>query len=298
MYDPHFYIPPYRTDVPRTPFPELDDPAFWEEIAASTGIPAAIYPTTYEIPQAAYQQRPIIVDGSLVPVAETSPPPMPTSIAPTLPPGKQKASDTWGIQMMLWGIIILLGGTLIGGFFTSQPHASSTVSPPASGYSLYGSPSISSDFIEQVLDFYQSPAKGTGQSLYDLGVQYGVDPVFALAFFMQESSFGKAGIAPLTHSLSNMRCSSAYPCYHDSINGDYAQFPDWRTGFEAWYLLITGPVYKGSGLTTIDTIVPKYAPSADKNDPQGYRCFLKYAIDTWRRKGKLEVDTPPASYCA
>src|SRR5215471_5678988 len=39
-------------------------------------------------------------------------------------------------------------------------------------YAVTGSPSISTDFIDRVLTTYGSPAVGTGQALYDLGVQY------------------------------------------------------------------------------------------------------------------------------
>ncbi len=34
-----------------------------------------------------------------------------------------------------------------------------------------------------------------GQHLYKLGVEYGVDPALTMAFFKQESGFGKAGAA-------------------------------------------------------------------------------------------------------
>ena len=57
--------------------------------------------------------------------------------------------------------------------------------------SVLGSPSIAVDLIDRVLSAYGSPAAGTGQSLYDLGVESGIDPVWALAFFLHEDSFGK-----------------------------------------------------------------------------------------------------------
>ncbi len=53
-------------------------------------------------------------------------------------------------------------------------------------YAVLGKPTITADFINQVLASYNSPAAGKGQALYGLGVKYGIDPAFALAFFMHE----------------------------------------------------------------------------------------------------------------
>ncbi len=58
---------------------------------------------------------------------------------------------------------------------------------------MVGPPSISVALIERVFAAYRSPAAGSGQALYDLGVQYGIDPVYALAFFWHESTLGRAG---------------------------------------------------------------------------------------------------------
>src|SRR6266581_1250264 len=96
-------------------------------------------------------------------------------------------------------------------------------------YSVVGSPSISADFINRVLDTYHSPAAGKGQALYDDGIKYGIDPAFALAFFMQESSFGTQGVATVTHSLGNIRASQGEPQYHG-----YRLYRTWEEGFEDW----------------------------------------------------------------
>src|SRR5260370_436812 len=52
--------------------------------------------------------------------------------------------------------------------------------------SIVGRPSLSPDFINRVLAAAHSPAQGTGQALYDLSVQYGIDDAYALGFFKQE----------------------------------------------------------------------------------------------------------------
>ncbi|HLX40890.1 MAG TPA: hypothetical protein VKR42_10165, partial [Ktedonobacteraceae bacterium] len=67
---------------------------------------------------------------------------------------------------------------------SNGPILSLTPIPTHSGpYSVIGKPTITADFINRVLSAYNSPAAGKGQSLYDLGVKYGIDPAFALAFF-------------------------------------------------------------------------------------------------------------------
>ena len=67
-------------------------------------------------------------------------------------------------------------------------------------YQVMGPPTISAALITRVLEASHSPAMGKGQALYDLGVKYGIDPVYALAFFWHESRFGTTGEARVTYS--------------------------------------------------------------------------------------------------
>jgi hypothetical protein len=158
-----------------------------------------------------------------------------------------------------------------------------------SSYSVLGSPTISAAFIDQVLVAYHSPAAGQGQALYDLGVKYGIDPVYALAFFWHESGFGTAGEARVTRSLGNERCLADRPCI-DRDRGGYALMQSWEDGFDHWYQLIlygyvrgqvTVPLV-GHDCATVDQIVPVYAPSGDGNDEAAYIGAVKHAVNTWR----------------
>src|SRR5438046_1834194 len=101
-------------------------------------------------------------------------------------------------------------------------------------YPVVGPPTISVGFIDQVLAASHSPAAGQGQALYDLGVKYGIDPVYALAFFWHESAFGTTGEARATRSLGNERCIIDRPCI-DPDRGGYAQMQSWEDGFAHWY---------------------------------------------------------------
>ena len=47
-------------------------------------------------------------------------------------------------------------------------------------------------------------------------------------------------------------------------------------------MLITGPLYKGAGLTTVAAIIPKYAPNSDHNNEAYYIAAVEHAVDTSR----------------
>src|SRR5579872_225174 len=143
-------------------------------------------------------------------------------------------------------------------------------------YVLPVKPSVSADFINQVLDYYHSPAAGKGQALYDDGVKYGIDPVYALAFFMQESTFGTQGVATVTHSLGNIRANPGDPQYHG-----YRMYSTWEAGFEDWYRLMAHQYIQKWQLTTVDQIIPIYAPGSDNNDVTTYIANVKNAVDVW-----------------
>lgn len=157
------------------------------------------------------------------------------------------------------------------------PLAPQTALPARSGpYSVLGKPTLTVAFMNQVLAAYGSPAAGKAQKLYDLGVQYGIDPAFALAFFLHESSFGKAGEARSSLSLGNLRCIPNFKC-----QDGYAWFNTWEDGFEAWYKLIRNLYVAYWGLTTVDMIIPKYAPTSDNNNEAAYIASVKHSLDVW-----------------
>jgi Mannosyl-glycoprotein endo-beta-N-acetylglucosaminidase len=181
------------------------------------------------------------------------------------------------LLLKLFAFVLLL--LLVG--MPLQAHADSSLpntAPP--DYSVSGPPTVNATLINRVLAAYHSPAAGKGQALYDDGVNYGIDPVFALAFFLHESTFGTAGVALVTHSLGNIRCT---PHYSSCFQG-YRAYTSWEDSFLDWYNLI-GVVYIPSGLTTVEQIVPVYAP-ATENDVYAYITAVEQAVDTWRAAAK------------
>lgn len=156
-----------------------------------------------------------------------------------------------------------------------QPYEPQVKPPP---YSVEGSPTLGPSFIDRVLCNESSPACHTGQVLYQLGVKYGIDPMYALAFFRHESHFGLYGVAQDTHALGNIRCSPDYRC----IQG-YRAYDSWQAGYEDWYRLIRNLYIGQWHLTTIEQIIPIYAP-ASENDTENYIASLKSYIATWRNE--------------
>jgi hypothetical protein len=179
---------------------------------------------------------------------------------------------------------VLLIGPLL---FPLQAHAQALPVKMTSEYSILGPPTVSAAFIDQVLAANNSPATGSGQAIYTDGVKYGIDPVFALAFFMHESSFGTAGTAQFTLSPGNLRCIPTADC----VSG-YAAFPTWSAGFDAWFQLIHTLYVDSWGLTTVDQIIPRYAPPSDNNNDAAYISSVENAIDAWRGNQSATLGPP------
>ncbi|HEU5382772.1 MAG TPA: hypothetical protein VFV38_45780, partial [Ktedonobacteraceae bacterium] len=150
-------------------------------------------------------------------------------------------------------------------------------------YSVVGKPTVSAAFLNRVLVAYGSPAAGLGQTMYNDGVHFGVDPVYALAFFLHEDGMGTTGWGAVNRSLGNTRCTPGYQC-----RGGYRAYASWAAGFWGWFNLIRVQYVNTWHLVTVDQIIPVYAPSSDGNNVRGYITAIKSAVDVWR-SGRLEV---------
>ena len=146
----------------------------------------------------------------------------------------------------------------------------------ASSSSVLGPSSLSAAFVNRILSAYHSPAAGLGSVLYADSLASGIDDVYPLAFFLHESSMGNAGMAASTHSLGNIRCTPGWSCI-----GGYRYYATWAAGFHDWFTLITSE-YLPYHLSTVATIIPVYAPSADHNDEHAYITAVLSAVSAWR----------------
>src|SRR4029077_6217657 len=179
--------------------------------------------------------------GHLITTTTTPSDPYPIQIG-----GSQKAFDLWENST---------GPIPIKTALPTQPSGSKPLT-----WSVIGKPTITAAFINKVLASYHSPAAGLGQYLYDYGVQYGLDPVYPLAFFMHESLFGTTGMARVTLGLGNSRCIETRPCINtqglpcQAGQSCYAKMNSWQDGFEQWYKLIRNLYIAQWGRVTIDQI--------------------------------------------
>lgn len=148
--------------------------------------------------------------------------------------------------------------------------------------SVIGGPSLSASFIDRVLAAYHSPAVGLGRALVADSQRFHIDDVYALAFFLHESSFGTAGVARYTRSLGNIICSGYPTCFEG-----FRSYASWQAGAWDWFRLLTYE-YLPRGLTTVQAIVPVYAPASDGNNPASYIAAVLQARATWRA-GRVEV---------
>jgi hypothetical protein len=112
--------------------------------------------------------------------------------------------------------------------------------------------------------------------LYDLGVQYGIDPAFAVAFFVVESAAGTRGVARTTHSLGNIRCTPGYTC-----QAGYRVYSTWEAGARDWFALIRTLYLDTWDLRSPAAVLPHYAPPGDGNDPAAYAAGVIQLVDGW-----------------
>lgn len=178
-------------------------------------------------------------------------------------------------------------GTTLAPISQSIPFLNALQPPPPQrqpgDYNLQAAPSLSAEQIDAILASYGSPATGTGQAWVDYGTQHNIDPAFALAFFIHESTAGThpnwAGLkddGSSTHNVGNIICAGYPTCY-----GRFRDYDSWETGIADWYRLIDVEYIQGRGTTTLDEIIPIYAPSVE-NDVDGYTAVVKQMVDSWR----------------
>jgi hypothetical protein len=179
--------------------------------------------------------------------------------------------------------------TTISGFRmpASEPYVAEAQpeQPPAANgeHSILGVPTVSAERVDAVLQEYGSPATGTGRVWVELGKKYNIDPAYALAFFIHESSAATApawaGWKPdgsSTHNIGNIICAGYPTCY-----GRFRDYASWEEGIEDWYELIAVEYVNGRGVHTVEQIIPIYAP-AFENDVPAYVNGVENMVNKWR----------------
>lgn len=171
------------------------------------------------------------------------------------------------------------------------------------GY-VIGPPSITANQIQAVLDQYNSPAKHIPAQVWiDLGREYGIDPAYALAFFIHESSAGTNprwdGMIELnhddvsrsvtTHNIGNISCAGYKRC-----TGRWRHYNSWEEGIRDWYRLINNEYVLWRGADTVEKIIPIYAP-AHENNVQNYIDTVHTLVTTWRGEQQQQTACHPGT---
>jgi Mannosyl-glycoprotein endo-beta-N-acetylglucosaminidase len=146
-------------------------------------------------------------------------------------------------------------------------------------HSVLGVPTISAARIDGILCSYNPNVCGTGQALYDEGKKYGINPAYALAFFKHESLYGLYGVAASNKGLGNIRCTPGYECLHG-----FRKYASWSAGYEDWYKLISSLYVGTMHKSTVEAIIPTYAPSVE-NNVHAYITAVCSAVQDYQAKG-------------
>ena len=119
-----------------------------------------------------------------------------------------------------------------------------------------------------------SPAAPEARALWAELTLARVDPAVALGFFHHESGCGTRGRALATKSWGNIRYRVAYAAlpYPVIDLAGFAAYPTYSLGALHFVDHLRGrdgtDFYHG--LTTVEDVVPRWAPAADGNDPAAY----------------------------
>jgi hypothetical protein len=149
-------------------------------------------------------------------------------------------------------------------------------------YNPLGPPSINLDTFRYFLKEGNSPALPEAASMYNACLKLYCDPAVALAFFQHESSMGHYGAAADNKSLGNIRCVPPAPCRTTSGNGSFKVYATWTDGLIDWAILMRETYATKWRLFSLEQIIPRYAPSSDNNDPNGYINTVKKLVNKYR----------------
>jgi hypothetical protein len=179
--------------------------------------------------------------------------------------------------IVLGAVLMFTGpGTKINNAWNYLTSGNTQQSQSIAGTSVVGNPSLSAQQIDKILCNAGSPACGTGQTFYNDSLTYGIDDAYALGFFHHESGYGLNGAATETRNVGNIVCSEGYDCI-----GRFRAYSSWSAGIDDWYRLIKD-VYISQGHTTVESIIPIYAPPSDNNDCSAYISAVETDVQNWR----------------
>ncbi len=149
-------------------------------------------------------------------------------------------------------------------------------------------PRITADGFARLLRERRSPAAGEAEASWRAVADQGVDPLFALAVFHQESQFGIDGICAQhgTRSPGNTRSSrTGVGTVIETALGPFVRYPSWVEGWRDLARRLVDPnyVYHKEKRRTIRRIIECWAPKGDfGNIPEIYIARVVGNMNAWR----------------
>lgn len=184
---------------------------------------------------------------------------------------------------ILGGFVCLLVALVL---LHAAPVAAQSATP------VRGTPTIDVATIAQLLTGRNSPLAPFAADIYNAGLAAGIDPGFAMAIWLKESEWGTTGASTETRNMGNLICAAATQPPAIGCRGRWAVYAAWPDAIGDWYAYVARR-YLAQGLTTVEAIIPVYAPLGDgDNNPAQY---IQQVID-WMREwagGTLPPALPP-----
>jgi peptidoglycan hydrolase-like protein with peptidoglycan-binding domain len=126
---------------------------------------------------------------------------------------------------------------------------------------------------------------GQGAHIVAMSKKYNVPPELALAMFRKEASFMTAGSAVKNNNPGNLRFAAWEKQFGGEPNGNFAHFPDVKSGVEAYFRLLGGPAYRGFiDRGDYQGLINKYAPPFENDSALYHQQVLQ-----WMKQYKTQV---------
>ena len=206
-------------------------------------------------------------------------PAVPDAPPPALPRGPTRPADEEGAYAVLLAtpaslhLLVLLLLTL-----ALAPLPAWGAPDPASQTSITGPSTVTLPMVQQITA--GTPLFPVAQQILDGGAAYNINPAFALAIWTHESALDMAGASVANNNPGNLICAAAVQPPAIGCNGRWAVYPDLAAAVADWYRYIDAFYVQQRGLTTVETILPVYAPAVE-NDTAGYIARVNRLQQQW-----------------
>ncbi len=131
------------------------------------------------------------------------------------------------------------------------------------------SPAPDAVALDAFLARHASPMTGAGATFIREGLRHGVNPVFLVAIAGAESSFGR-----FLYSRNGDQCTyNAFNWFYGPTRPE-SDFASWDEGIARVAAGLSGGLYHGAGLYSVDAIAPRYCPEGTAEWIANVKAFM------------------------